>query len=373
MKKRKSFLMIVVICFSAFILIYSQSEQTRPAEGSFSAALTQAATPQNSETQPQPENTATPVIQQTAVTPVNTAQSQTTIVPAEKVNRIIIESKEKNSENEIASSTPVKGSNEEPTKQMTAGTTVEITATEVPTEIKNESSVMKQSGEEGSFNNADYVLAERAGFLSDSFKEDGYIYDAEDREVLMQGLEAYVRITSEKPLKMGTEFLIYTDDVKVDDPITGHDMGRLIDVRGVGRVLEKTGDNLWRVKIIMSYDLIEQNYKIKIRNYFRERYNKVISEAKESSGKIEAYIIKVQNDSENIKRKDIVYLNKGAKDGLMPGQAMDVFSPIHNGETGIYHKIGKLLIINSMKDSAVAIITNQKSVIHVGYAVKSAE
>ena len=113
-----------------------------------------------------------------------------------------------------------------------------------------------------------------------------------------------------------------------------------------------------------------------MRNDFKDYYNKITTKVKKSRGVVEAYIIKVQNDNENIKKKDIVYLNKGVKDGLLPGDILTIYKSIANKETGgndVYHKTGKLMIINSMKDSAVAVVTNQKSVIHVGDVVRTAK
>lgn len=223
---------------------------------------------------------------------------------------------------------------------------------------------------------AGYVMVERAGFISDNFTEDGFIYDVDDREILTQGMPAYIRITVGKSIKKGMQFLIYTDKEAVEDMVTGRDLGRLIDIRGVGKVIEKAEEGLWKVSVVKNYGPINQNFKIKLRNDFKEYYNKLTTRIKKKTGVIEAFIIKVQHGIVNIKKKDIVYLNKGVKDGLMPGEKVTVYRSIPNKETGandVYHKTGTLIVINSMKDSSVAVVSEMTGIINAGDMVKTSK
>ena len=223
---------------------------------------------------------------------------------------------------------------------------------------------------------AGYVMVERAGFISDNFTEDGYIYDVDDREILVQGMPAYIKVTVGKGIRPGMQFLVYTDKENVEDIVTGEDKGKLIDVRAVGTIVEKSDEGIWLVRLLKSYGPVGQNFRIKLRKDFKDYYNKITTRIKKKTGVIEAFIIKVKDGIVNVKKKDIVYLNKGVKSGLMPGEIMTVYRSIPNKDTGgmdTYHKTGKLMVINSMKDSSVAIVTDQTGVINAGDMVKSAK
>ena len=223
---------------------------------------------------------------------------------------------------------------------------------------------------------AGYVMVERAGFISDNFTEDGYIYDVDGSEILVQGMPAYIKVTVGKGIRPGMQFLVYSDRENVEDIVTGEDKGKLIDVRAVGTVVEKSDEGIWLVKILKSYGPVGQNFRIKLRKDFKDYYNKITTRIKKKTGAIEAFIIKVKDGIINVKKRDIVYLNKGVKSGLMPGEIMTVYRSIPNKDTGgmdTYHKTGKLMVINSMKDSSVAIVTDQTGVINAGDMVKSAK
>jgi len=405
MKKTKM-LLFFMFCGMPIILFHTYAAAAEPAaveKSGSSEATVQPTTATDTASQPAAA-TPGPAVQAVAgqTAAVTTTQIQAgmstpepareaaTAVTEEKVNKIEIDNTASPEEEGIVILNPGETSTEELEKYIiskkkttpvdegdTDKSEVNVTFEGPDTEEGETGGIILMEAEgTNRIEKAGYVMVERAGFISDNFPEDGFIYDVDGSEIIVQGMSAYIKVTVGKSIKTGMQFLIYTDNENVEDIVTGEDKGRLIDVRAVGKITEKADEGIWKVSIVKSYGPVSQNFKIKMRKDFKDYYNKVTTRIKKKTGVIEAFIIKVQNNIINVKKKDIVYLNKGVKAGLMPGEIMTVYRSILNKATGnndVYHKTGKLMVINSMKDTSVAVVTEQEGVINAGDVVKSAK
>lgn len=391
MKKTKMLLLFILGgMFIFFPYAYSSVTQTASENSGPDSAKTVPEPPMAPTAQATAQTFAESTTASTFAATEQPASVQTAAVAEEKVNKIEIDNSASNEEDGIVILNPGETSTEELEKHILtknkttpvdgedAGKTEENVTFEGPDSQDGETGgIILMEAETGNkIEKVGYVMVERAGFISDNFVEDGFIYDVDGRETIVQGMQAYIKITVGKSIKKGMQFLIYTDREKVEDIVTGENKGCLIDVRAVGKIIEKADEGIWKVGIIKSYGAVEQNFKIKMRKDFKDYYNKVTTKIKKKTGVIEAFIIKVQNNNINIKKKDVLYLNKGVKAGLMPGETMTVYRSIPNRDTGkndIYHKTGKLLVINSMKDSSVAIVTEQTGIINPGDLAKTSK
>ena len=221
-----------------------------------------------------------------------------------------------------------------------------------------------------------YILVERSGFISDNFTQDGIVYNLQNRESMQQGMYCYIKMDAGKSVKPGTEFLSYTDDKNVSDPVTGEELGNLVIVSGRGTVIEKAdAEGIWKVKIEKNYNILYNNSKIKLRKDFKDYYNKVTTAVKKRRGQIQGFIILRQNGFTNgIKVRDIVFIDRGTRDGLLPGEKMEIFRATPNRDTGgddAYNKLGTALIINVMKNNATALITHSYAEMQIGDIVKT--
>ncbi|MGD0565925.1 MAG: hypothetical protein ABSA34_01180 [Candidatus Goldiibacteriota bacterium] len=221
-----------------------------------------------------------------------------------------------------------------------------------------------------------YILVERSGFISDNFTQDGVVYNLQNRESMQQGMYCYIKMDAGKSAKPGTEFITYTDEQNVADPVTGEELGNLVIVSGRGTVIEKAdAEGIWKVRIEKNYNILHNNSKIKLRRDFKDYYNKVTTAVKKRTGQIQGFIILRQNGFTNgIKVSDIVFIDRGIRDGLLPGEKMEIFRATPNKDTGVddaYNKLGTALVINVMKNNATVLITHSYSEMQIGDIVKT--
>jgi ATP-dependent protease HslVU (ClpYQ) peptidase subunit len=317
------------------------------------------------------------VTQQTTPSVQPTAAPEKSVSGAEKVNIIEIE----NSKSGSGEGIPAKSPEASPAESAQPTATPEK-AVETPVESKtaadgggSQGGIVLMAGTKEKMIRNDYVLIERSGFISDDFTKDGIVYNLEGRASMQQGMYCYVKMDAGKDVKPGVEFLAYSDEEGVSDPSTGENLGRLININGVGKIIEKSAEGVWKVRIEKNYNILYNNSKIKLRDAFRDYFDKVASTVKMGTGQIRGLIILRQNGYSNgIKIKDIVYINKGFRDGLRPGDRLSVIkiSPENDSGTGgDYNSIGSALVLNVMDKSSTAVITGNTDVIQVGDTVKT--
>lgn len=235
--------------------------------------------------------------------------------------------------------------------------------------------VVLEAKEKAVIERAGYVLVEKAGFISRSFTEDGFIYNLNKRIMMAQNDTAFIRLTSGVPAKKGTEFMIYSDNEQVFDVDSGEILGNLIKVAGVARVLEKAKDNTYKVRIIRSYEPIKIDYKIKARRDLKDYHMKLTSRVrgKQRTSEVGGSIVKVHGDAVTPSIRHIVYINRGVGDGILPGDRFNVYQRGRDDEAGediSYDSKGQLLIINAMHNSATALILKHDRLVKAGDAVK---
>ena len=236
--------------------------------------------------------------------------------------------------------------------------------------------VVVEAEEKATIERAGYVLVEKAGFISKSFSEDGFIYNLDKKEMMVQTDTAFIRITAGIPVKKGTEFMVYSDKEQVIDNDSGEVLGSLIKVAGVAVVLEKAKENTYKVRIKKSYEPIKIDYKIKARRDVKDYHMKVSSKkrGKSQAREVNGAIVKVLGDAVTPSIRSIVYINRGVGDGVLPGDRFSVFQAGREDEKTediSYDIKGQLLVINAMHNSATALILKHDRLIKAGDSVKS--
>ena len=223
---------------------------------------------------------------------------------------------------------------------------------------------------------AGFLMVEKAGFISQSFTEDGIISNDSNESLLLQNKYVYVKITVGKGIKKGDRFIVYDDSEEVFNPVNDEYLGRLINVVGVIKIVKKIKENIYKAKILKNYDLIKDGYKIKLRKELSDYHSKITRKEKKKIADIEGFIVKVKNRDKDslIRSRDIVFIDKGLDSGLLPGVKMDIIRENENRETGEtekYRVIGQIIVINSMKNTSTAIIVSNNDIIKIGDIVRT--
>jgi hypothetical protein len=235
--------------------------------------------------------------------------------------------------------------------------------------------IVVEAESKGTVDRAGYVLVEKGGFISSNFTEDGFIYSLDEHKELLHATDfAYIKITAGIGAPKGKQFTIFDDSEEVTNQSNGEPMGKMIKFLGVAKVIGNIEDNIFKVQIVKSYEPIRNNYKIKARQDLKKYHKDINLKVRKKNLEVRAVIVKVKDDIQNLKSRDLVYIDAGIAKGLLPGVKMGIFRQTTDAVSGKeyeYDRLGTLIIINAMQASSVGLIVNNDGVIKVGDVVKT--
>ena len=97
-----------------------------------------------------------------------------------------------------------------------------------------------------------------------------------------------------------------------------------------------------------------------------------------SLGDVEGSVLLSLEDSRNITEKEIVFIDRGRKDGLIPGDLFSVYQTgfltpeaLKANETLPKFKVGELVVVSVQEETSTALVTQSSQEIHVGDRVVS--
>lgn len=219
---------------------------------------------------------------------------------------------------------------------------------------------------------------ERQGFISARLlKESGLIAASKDGSYYMkEGDIVFISLKNgeqtAESVKVGDKYTIFVAGRRVKHPITGDDLGNIIDIQGslkitgVGKVTE---------------GLIDKGYKeIGIGARLRP-YTPPIKEVEitEAEGSTEGVVVAGIEGIEFMSNNDIVYIDKGMKDGLKKGNVMKVYKKAlkatdpYKGKKFMLppEEIGKLVVAQVDETTSTCIVIGSTASINMGDMVRT--
>lgn len=194
-----------------------------------------------------------------------------------------------------------------------------------------------------------------SGYIADTVHSVGSIIDSlSGRMILGKGDYAYIKI--EKPAKIGDKFYIIRPQGRVTHPKTGIMLGYLIEVPGIVEVIEQSNNN---IKVQITNSFMEVN-KGDLLDFYYEIELPFIADENPRRPNINAYIVETKELRLLSGKEDIVYIDKGEKDGLRIGDMFSIIEEKHREEKGL------LQIINTKKSTATCIVRKSGDVIKRG-------
>lgn len=174
-------------------------------------------------------------------------------------------------------------------------------------------------------------LYAKSGYISDNEKWDGVIiHGIEDKVIFGKGDTIYTDISG-KNVKKGDIFTVLKEMRKVRHPVTRKNMGILVQEVGVA-VVSDIGDGNSTVEVLTSYSNIELgDYLIKRTDSNDNRYDPT---AAKKDREIEGYIIEGKDERSTYGRGDVVYIDAGKKDNILPGDTFIVYDKGKEVKTG---------------------------------------
>lgn len=200
-----------------------------------------------------------------------------------------------------------------------------------------------------------------SGYIADSVYYVGKITDTEnDKTIIGKGDYAYVKMSN--PVKKGDKFYVVKVEEKVTHPVTGKKLGYLIAVLGVAEVADPDRNDT-KVVVTDSYEEISPG------NLLLNFYEIEPPLAPENPRRpdVEGYVVATKHLYVINGTWDIVYIDRGKKDGLNVG---DILATTLQSKHRIMN--GEIQIISLGESTATAIIRKSRIEITKGDGVTAA-
>ncbi len=202
----------------------------------------------------------------------------------------------------------------------------------------------------------------RDGFIAkNELKNSGRLTNSpEDRFYLSVGDDAYIKPRQINNFAIGQTYEIFRTLGEVEHPVTGDDLGYKIRILGSARVT-RISKKAVTVKIEHSYEAIVRGDEVRPwRNPVKDvrpRRNKV---------SLNGYIVDYLEENPFVSQDQIVFLDRGLKDGVQEGNRFFVIRQLdHFGDSYWddidkedlpYEKIGELIVLSVGSKTAAALV-----------------
>ena len=184
----------------------------------------------------------------------------------------------------------------------------------------------------------DLSLLVSLGFILTGQKPSGTVVGSpDDRELLGENEIAYILPGSEETLHTGDRLTLYRNVRKVYHPKTRKYLGDLIKILGVA-VITQSEERVKTAKILDSYDYINKGDLVLPYEPSELVAPMTIEAEGARAGSLSGYIVEVKDDRVSNAQMDIVYLDRGLKDGLQIGDRLVV---VREGEKTPRFSVGK--------------------------------
>ncbi len=191
--------------------------------------------------------------------------------------------------------------------------------------------------------------------------------------LLGEGDTVYVNVGLRDEVKRGDRFTVFRSSKEVLHPVTGLRIGYKVLVLGDIEITEVLGDRLSIAHIDTSYREITSGARIK-------PYEPVVKEVALKRGKweVEGYVVENLNNLAVNAQGDIVYIDLGSMDGIVPGNTVSVYKPdrrVFDPDLGTSViipgiEVGKIVILRVQRKSSTGFIIESSKEIVKGNRVR---
>lgn len=205
-----------------------------------------------------------------------------------------------------------------------------------------------------------------AGFLSQDETDDKIVGSREPKTIFAYDDIVFIQVNSRDTVNIGDRFLIYKLLTKVKHPMTGSTYGRLVRGLGVLQVISKDRPDMITARIVLSFDAIEKGNLI---TPYQEP-SLVYEPSKRRKKDISGYILEVVDGRTINAQMDIVYLDKGAADGIEPGDRLKVFGEPENSNHPL-RLIGEVQVFIVKDGTSTAVVRKSSDTLTKGDMIAS--
>lgn len=201
----------------------------------------------------------------------------------------------------------------------------------------------------------------RDGFIAKKdLKYSGTITNSkEDLIFLSEGNSVYIKPTDINKFSIGQHYQIFKQSGEVEHPKTGDDIGYKILILGKC-VVKRISKKVVVAEITNSFDLIQRGARVRpwknpVKD-IRPRRNKVT---------LQGYIVETLIDNLILGEHQVVFLDKGIKQGIEEGNRLFVIRQLeptgyddgYDIEELPFEKIGELIVLSAGSETSVALVS----------------
>jgi LysM repeat protein len=184
-----------------------------------------------------------------------------------------------------------------------------------------------------------------SGYIADKIPRVGQVDDLSSEQIVT-GSEDIVYLTTDHPAKAGDKFYVINSSERIKHPITGRKIGYVITIKGIVEIVKiKSGETT--AKITQSFSEIGKGDRLD--SYYD--IESPIDTGHFRSPDINGMIIATSNNMALQSMLDIIYIDKGCKDGIEAG---DMFRTIAVDAHAVPN--GVIQVISCRDHTATAII-----------------
>lgn len=206
-----------------------------------------------------------------------------------------------------------------------------------------------------------YSLGGSEGFISpDEWESMGSILSSEPPKVLLgEGDTVYVNVGAKHGVTKGDKFTVFRTGKEVFHPLTGKRVGYKVAILGEVEIEEVIGDKISSAKITTSYREITRGAKIRPAQV-------VVKEVIMRKGveRAEGVVIETLSGREISGKDDVVYIDLGEDDGIVPGNMFSVYKHPRRAfdpEKGEFvtipgARVGKLLALSVGMEATTCVV-----------------
>lgn len=208
------------------------------------------------------------------------------------------------------------------------------------------------------------ALTYSSGSIQQSTPQDGFVnvitgdnQTTGDHMISANRDVLYLRLKNPSDVAPGDLFTIYKRPRKVFHPTTGQYMGYLVNRLAVAEVTQIDKD-LTTVQIVRAYAAVSPGDPVM---KFIPPTEEEVAVGEPSADNVEGRIVEFQSNMGTmnmVAQRNVVYLDRGRKDGVRPGDRMEI---VRSGRNLPQRAVGELRILSLEDQTATALITKSIS------------
>jgi len=217
-----------------------------------------------------------------------------------------------------------------------------------------------------------FSKAHKAGFIShDEWEHMGTIINSEPPRIMIaeENTLAYINLGTEHNVEVGDTFTVFKTSKHVFHPVTKKRIGYKVAILGELEVHEVLGENLSSAKVTASNREMHRGARIRPTEEF---VKEVI--IRKGSDQLDGVIVENRNNLTYAAQNDIVYIDAGSQDNIVPGNTFSIFQhprTVVDLDTGRNltvprYEIGKLVVINVRRHVSTGVVIKSKRQISTG-------